>query len=89
MLTFTFMYRVYILFSASLSKYYIGYTGESIDNRLKKHLAHHRGFTGKAGDWKVVHTETYDSKQQATSREKEIKNWKSRKMIEQLINPTE
>jgi len=45
---------VYILHSKSLDKYYIGHTTEPIEERLRKHLADHSGFTSKAKDWKVI-----------------------------------
>jgi putative endonuclease len=75
----------YILFSASSNKYYIGHTTEPIQERVRKHNSNHKGFTGKAGDWIVVYTELHHSKSEAYSREREVKGWKSRKMIEKLI----
>ena len=80
------MYTVYILYSATLDRYYIGYTSDLITTRLKKHLANHKGFTGKQTDWIVVYTEEYINKNEAMQRERQIKNWKSRVMIEKLIN---
>ena len=76
---------VYILYSLLLDRYYIGHTCEDIAMRLKKHLMNHKGFTSKAKDWKVVYTESYDTKREAIQREKQIKNWKSRKKIVELI----
>ena len=37
------------------------------------------------GDWLLVHNEKFDDKSQAIKRERQIKKWKSRKMIEELI----
>jgi putative endonuclease len=84
-----FMFTVYILHSDLLNKYYVGFTADSPHERLIKHLSNHIGFTSKATDWKIVYTEIFDSKQSAMLREKQIKNWKSRKMIENLIRSTE
>jgi putative endonuclease len=53
--------------------------------RLRKHNSHHKGFTGKANDWQFAYWQTYPSKEEAYRREREIKNWKSRKRIEKLI----
>ena len=78
-------YHFYILYSLSLDKYYIGHTSE-IENRIRKHNASHKGFTGKANDWKVVYTEMFQSKEKAYKRERQVKSWKSRKMISKLIN---
>ena len=57
--------------------------------RLKKHLTNHKGFTGKQADWTVVYTEKYINKKDAMNRERQIKKWKSRFMIEKLIRSTE
>jgi putative endonuclease len=75
----------YILFSENLNKYYIGSTRDPMEIRLKKHLSDHDGFTAKAKDWKVVFLENFDSYEKAALKEKIIKGWKSRKMIEKLI----
>ncbi len=78
------MYFVYILYSPDIDKYYIGST-ENLTSRLAKHLSQHSGFTGKAKDWIMVYCEQLLTKNDALKRETEIKKWKSRKMIEQLI----
>ncbi|CAN5713490.1 hypothetical protein BH11BAC3_BH11BAC3_45850 [soil metagenome] len=79
-------YQVYILFSSTLNKYYVGFTGDELNERIRKHNTNHNGFTGGCRDWILMHIETFTLKQDAMKREKQIKNWKSRKMIEQLIN---
>ncbi len=83
------MFCVYILYSALLNRYYIGFTSEQPEERLKKHLGCHSGFTSKAKDWVIVHVEYYETKAAATKREREIKAWKSRKKIEKLLGLTE
>ena len=79
------MYTCYILYSPIRNKYYIGHTGDDLSERLRKHNSHHKGFTGNTGDWKIVYIEQYTSKQEAYSREREIKSWKSSRRIGQLI----
>jgi putative endonuclease len=68
---------VYILYSASLDKYYIGSSSQTPEERLQKHLLNHRGFTGRAKDWVLVYTELYDVKSDAYRRERLLKAWKS------------
>jgi putative endonuclease len=75
----------YILFSAELNKYYIGSTRNSMEERFEKHLTNHDGFTAKAKDWKVVFIEHFDTYEKAADKEKTIKGWKSRRMIEKLV----
>ena len=83
------MYTVYIIYSANLDRYYIGFTSDLMDTRLRKHLANHKEFTGKHADWTVVYTEEYNSKKVAIQRERQIKSWKSRFQIEKLVRSTE
>jgi putative endonuclease len=79
-------FHLYILFSESLQKFYVGHTGDDLQSRLKKHLTDHKGFTSTAKDWSLVYTEAYATKEEAYKREMTIKGWKSKKMIQQLIN---
>ena len=79
------MYLVYILYSDKIDKYYVGFT-QDLAKRFVRHLQSGKGFTSRAKDWKVVYQEFYDTKIEAYSREREIKQWKSRKKIEELIH---
>lgn len=76
----------YILYSNTLNQYYIGHTSEGLDERLRKHLSNHSGFTGKAKDWIVIYFEEFETKSLAYKRELEVKKWKSRLRVEKLIN---
>ena len=78
-------FYVYILFSPSINRYYIGTTGEELKERIRRRNTNHNGFTGKKGDWELRYSESYASKTDSYQREKEMKSWKSRKMIEKLI----
>ncbi len=79
----------YILFSEIKNKYYFGYTGDVLEERLRKHNSNHKGFTGGIGDWELKYSEVYSTKEEAIVREKQIKSWKSRKRIEELIKKSE
>jgi len=78
------MFYTYILYSNSADKFYIGAT-ENLENRLAKHRNKNKGFTNQASDWKIVFSKGFESKNEAFAMERTIKNWKSRKMIQQLI----
>ena len=67
------MYTVYILYSVFRDRYYVGFTGDNILNRLKKHNTMHSGFTGKTLDWNIFYTEAFVTKTNAMTREKAIK----------------
>ncbi len=75
----------YILFSNGLNKYYVGYTADDLQDRLRRHNTNHRGFTGNKADWVIVFSEKHESKSSAYARERQVKSWKSKKLIELLI----
>jgi len=77
-------YVVYILFSENKNRYYIGYTS-NLEERIIRHNQKSKGFTGNTNDWKVVYNEEYESKEIAQQRELQIKSWKSRVKIIELI----
>jgi putative endonuclease len=56
-----------------------------MQERLRKHNSKHKGFTGKISDWIVAYFENFESNTLAHKRELEVKKWKSRKRIEQLV----
>ena len=68
-------FYVYILYSRHLGNYYIGSTSD-VENRLKKHLSNHKGYTSKAKDWIVAYKEEFQTKSEALFRERKIKNEK-------------
>ncbi|APD07288.1 hypothetical protein UJ101_01777 [Flavobacteriaceae bacterium UJ101] len=78
-------YYVYILYSKTLDRYYIGQT-QNLEERIKRHNSKHKGFTGKTNDWIILYREVFANRREAIKREKEIKNKKSRKYIEYLLS---
>lgn len=78
------VHYVYILYSASLDLYYIG-SSANPENRLKKHLANHKGFTARAKDWIICYKKEFLDKSDALKFEKQLKSWKNRTRIQQLI----
>ena len=76
---------VYIIYSSTKNKFYIGFTSD-IEERIIRHNQKSKGFTGSTNDWKIVYTETYLTKSEALTREKQIKSWKSRIKIQELIS---
>src|SRR2546425_1151549 len=78
------MAKVYILKSLRTGRYYVGSTVE-LEGRLPDHRVNHIPSSPKPGSWKLVYQEAYDSMVRARQREREIKGWKSHRLIEQLI----
>ncbi len=77
---------MYILFSISRDAFYVGHTGDNLKERIHKHNTDHEEFTGHIGEWMLMHYEIFKTKTDAMNREKQIKKWKSRRLIEKLIS---
>ena len=73
------MYFMYILFSDTLNKYYAGHTGDTLQERLRKHNSDHKGFTGGKGDWVLKYYEEYKTKELVYARERQIKKLEKQK----------
>ena len=76
----------YIIYSQKLDKFYIGFTQESVHQRLEKHRrgTYSSSFTHTADDWELFFEITCDCNSQALAIEKHIKSMKSRKYLENL-----
>ena len=79
------MYTVYIIYSLSIDRYYVGYTNDLI-RRFNEHNRKKGKFTDQGIPWKLVHQEDFELKSDAMNREKFIKAQKSRKFILSLIS---
>ncbi len=80
------MFFVYILYSSSADKYYVGYS-DAPARRLFEHNHNYRNtFTKKNGPW-VLKAKflVNDSRGDAMKMERYIKKQKSRNLIEQMI----
>jgi putative endonuclease len=78
------MYYVYILYSESMDRYYVGNTS-NLEARLDRHNNGESRYTKSGIPWQIMYTEEYRTRKEAMSREHQIKKWKSRKMIKKLI----
>ena len=77
-------YYFYILHSTSTDKFYIGHTN-NLEGRLRRHNSNHKGYTAKAKDWIIVHYESFDNKSDAYKRERQVKDWRNKDKIIELI----
>ncbi|MFP4548366.1 MAG: GIY-YIG nuclease family protein [Fidelibacterota bacterium] len=78
------MYYIYILYSHTKDRYYVGYTHD-LELRLERHNDGWSRSTKNGIPWEIVYYEKYDTKSKAMKRENFIKRQKSRKYIEELI----
>jgi len=79
------MATFYIIYSAALDRYYVGHTTQAMEERLRKHLSNHSAWTSRAKDWRVVYQKQHADKSSAYRQELEVKGWKSRVRIEELL----
>ena len=78
------LYTVYVLYSPSRDKIYIGYTSNLIQ-RFKSHQAYGKGWTSKFRPWVVVYCENFPTKEEAFDRETNFKQYRQRLTIRRLI----
>lgn len=79
------LYTVYILYSASHDKIYIGYTSNLLE-RFKSH--NHlgtKGYTIRYRPWTVIYCEHFSNKETAMNIELKLKGGKEREWIWQKI----
>lgn len=77
-------FYVYILYSVSTNKYYVGHT-QNITARLERHNSGKSRATKAGAPWELQYSEGFETRGLAMTREKEIKAQKSRKYIIKLI----
>ena len=83
------MFIVYAICSKSNKKIYIGQTMD-IEMRLKQHNEegnnHVRKYTKQnKGPWKLIYTESHNTRSEALKREKQLKSFRGREFIRKLI----
>jgi putative endonuclease len=78
------MFLVYILFSESTGRFYVGHTADILD-RVQRHNDGRSASTKSGRPWTLVFSEPYESRAEAMKREKQIKGWKSATAIHRLI----
>lgn len=78
------VFFTYIIYSTARDRYYVGHC-EDINLRLERHNLGFTRSTKSGVPWNMMYYETFETRVEAIRREREIKRWKSRRMIEDLI----
>lgn len=79
------MFTVYVLYSPSYHKIYIGFTSD-LENRIRSHnIFATKGWTVKYRPWILIYTEVYATKNEAMKREKNLKGSMGRTEIWDMI----
>ncbi|MBI0401353.1 GIY-YIG nuclease family protein [Cyclobacterium marinum] len=78
-------YAVYILYSVSLNRYYVGQSKNHIE-RLERHQSGRNKSTKAGKPWEIVHVEFFNNRSDAVRKERQIKNIGSRRYLERIQN---
>jgi len=83
------MFTVYAIYNEIRNKIYIGHTSD-LAKRMKRHNrrlpSKLKSFTSKNGSiWILIHSERFNTRQEAIKREKQLKSYKGREFIRKSI----
>ena len=78
------MFFVYVIYSPSSDKIYIGYTSD-LERILFEHNHAIKGYTLKFRPWVILFSEQYPDKKSAMTREKQLKTGYGREFIRKFI----
>jgi putative endonuclease len=80
------MFFVYVLYSPSADKFYVGYTSNLESRLLSYNVLGTKDWTKWYRLWNLVYTESYGSKSCALKREKELKTGVGREFIRKMLS---
>ena len=80
------MYKVYVLYSESYDKIYIGFTSDLEQRLLSHNFLSQKGWTVRYRPWRLLHTESFTTKEEALKREKELKGAQGRLWIREMLH---
>ncbi|NAS29483.1 GIY-YIG nuclease family protein [Flavobacteriaceae bacterium R38] len=80
------MYFVYVLYSPSFDRYYIGMT-QDYEKRLKEHNNGKTKSTKAFKPWEIIYKEIFNSREEAIDREKYLKSAAGRRWRKENIRP--
>jgi putative endonuclease len=78
-------YHLYVLQSEASGRFYVGQT-KDLEARIAYHNANYTKSLKNRGPWRLVYSERFETRGEAMRRERQIKSWKDRRLIEQLIS---
>jgi len=79
------MFTVYVLYSKSYDKIYIGFTADLEQRFLSHNELGKKGWTIKFRPWEIIYKEIFATKTEAMRREKELKTATGRDFIRTFI----
>jgi putative endonuclease len=80
------MFTLYILYSRSAGKTYVGFTNDISRRILEHNVTEKRGFTLRYRPWELIHEEVFETKVEAMQKEKFYKTGKGRDEIKLIVS---
>ncbi len=80
------IFYVYIIYSSSYDKYYKGFSLNPF-KRLEQHNNKESRYTANFTPWCLVYLEKFDLKSEALKREKSLKKYAKKQILELLKSP--
>ncbi|MBI5762985.1 MAG: GIY-YIG nuclease family protein [Planctomycetes bacterium] len=78
------MFHVYVLLSEKTGRHYTG-SCEDLDDRLRRHNAGESKATRHGVPWKLIHSETFQTRSEAMVRERFLKTGKGRAELRGIL----
>ena len=78
------MFYIYVLRSRTTDRLYVGHTSD-LSHRLGQHNHGITKSTKNRGPWDLVHREAYDTRSEATRRERFLKSGQGREELKKLL----
>jgi putative endonuclease len=78
------VFIVYVLYSPKYNKHYTGYTADIVSRLVAHNHLSKYDWTKRYRPWKLIHTENFTTKAEASRREKWLKTGVGREFIRSL-----
>ena len=78
------MFHVYVLMSEKTGRTYVGST-EDVERRISEHNAGHSRSTRHGVPWKLVHSESFETRGEAVRKERYYKTGKGREELKERL----
>jgi len=79
------MFFVYVLYSAEYDKTYVGYTSNLQSTLFNQNHPNNRHWSARYKPWIIIYHESFNSKKEAMTREKQLKSARGRQFIKSLL----
>jgi putative endonuclease len=79
------MYFTYVLYSKGFDKIYVGFSSELTSRLISHNDKRNTGWSSRYQPWELLYSEEHPTKSEAMQREKQLKSFRGREFIRELI----